>query len=109
QLPDYPITQLLDSLDSPSTFSTCFVMTSCCATVVFLCSPVTTRGIDPAMSWRARAPAVTTNSKELESFDLSIIFYLCAGAPPPAPAAPRCIRSARCFQRLPAMRTYAQF
>src|SRR5207249_6494880 len=77
QLPSYQLTHL--PISSPSIFSTCLVMTSCCATVVSLCSPVTTRGIDPAMSWRARAPAVTTNSKELESFDLSIIFYLCAG------------------------------
>src|SRR5436189_781651 len=48
-------------------------MTSCCATVVFLCSPVTTRGVDPAMSCRARAPAVTTNSNEFGSFERSIM------------------------------------
>ena len=40
------------------------VRTSFCATVVFLCSPTSTRGVEPARSWRARAPAVTTNSNE---------------------------------------------
>src|SRR5439155_1009151 len=79
QLPDYPIIQLLDYSIVPvfvspgSIFSTCFVMTSRWATVVFLCSPTSTRGTDPARSWRARAPAVTTNSKELGSFVRSII------------------------------------
>src|SRR5947199_6105159 len=53
-----------------------FVMTSCCATVVFLCSPTTTRGVDPAINWRARAPAVTTNSNELGNLLRSIMFYL---------------------------------
>src|SRR5262249_34880119 len=58
---------------STSIFSTAFVTTSCCATVVFLCSPTATRGVDPARSCRARAPAVTTNSNELESLLRSIM------------------------------------
>src|SRR5262249_56726612 len=59
--------------DSASIFSTCRVITSVCATVVFLCSPTATRGVDPASSCRARAPAVTTNSNELESLLRSIM------------------------------------
>src|SRR4029453_7032114 len=59
-----------------SIFSTAFVMTSCWAMVVFLCSPVATRAVDPASSCRARAPAVTTNSKELRSLLRSIISNL---------------------------------
>ena len=35
----------------------------------FLCSPTATRGVEPASSCRARAPAVTTNSNELGSLD----------------------------------------
>src|SRR2546422_10970698 len=52
------------------------MITSCCAIVVSLCSPTVTRGVDPASSWRARAPAVTTNSNELESLLRSIILFL---------------------------------
>src|SRR6266566_7906366 len=48
-------------------------MTSCCATVVFLWSPTVTRGVDPASSCRARAPAVTTNSNELGNLLRSIM------------------------------------
>src|SRR4051794_18158853 len=58
---------------SRSIISTCFVSTSCCATVVFLCSPDSTRGVDPASSCLARAPAVTTNSNEFGSLERSII------------------------------------
>src|SRR5204862_8273133 len=47
---------------SGSSFSTAFVTTSSCALVVFLCLPTSTLGVEPASSWRARAPAVTTNS-----------------------------------------------
>src|SRR4249919_172058 len=66
--------QIHDSFGgSGSIFSTARVMTSCWATVVFLCSPTVTRGVDPARSWRARAPAVTTNSNELGSLERSII------------------------------------
>ena len=56
-----------------SIFSTAPVSTSFCATVVFLCSPTATRGVEPASSWRARAPAVTTNSNELGSLVRSIM------------------------------------
>src|SRR5882762_5394079 len=56
-----------------ATFSTARVMTSCCAMVVFLCWPALTRGVDPASSCRARAPAVTTNSNELGSLLRSIM------------------------------------
>src|SRR5579872_5866266 len=56
-----------------SIFSTALVMTSVCAIVVFLCSPTATRGTDPARSWRARAPAVTTNSNEFGSLLRSIM------------------------------------
>src|SRR3954468_2006875 len=48
-------------------------MTSCAAIVVFLWSPTVTRGVDPASSWRARAPAVTTNSNEFGSLVRSIM------------------------------------
>src|SRR4051812_10973011 len=56
-----------------SIFSTARVITSVCATVVFLCSPTATRGVEPASSWRARAPAVTTNSNEFGSLLRSIM------------------------------------
>src|SRR4030095_9261608 len=59
-----------------SIFSTAFVMTSCWAMVVFLCSPVATRAVDPASSCRARAPAVTTHSNESRSLLRSIISNL---------------------------------
>src|SRR5215831_10186579 len=59
--------------DSGAIFSTALVITSVCAIVVFLCSPTMTRGVDPARSCRARAPAVTTNSKELGSLVRSIM------------------------------------
>src|SRR5262245_52471571 len=59
-----------------SFFSTAFVMTSCWAMVVFLCSPVATRAVGPASSCRARAPAVTTNSNELGNLLRSIISSL---------------------------------
>src|SRR3954470_21547029 len=58
---------------SGTTFSTSRVTTSRWATVVFLCSPTSTRGTDPARSCRARAPAVTTNSNELGSLLRSIM------------------------------------
>src|SRR5678815_1713750 len=70
QLLDYQIAHL--PVSSGSIFSTALVITSRCATVVFLCSPTSTRGVDPARSCRARAPAVTTNSNELESLLRSI-------------------------------------
>src|SRR4051812_7794204 len=73
---DYPITRLPDhsmGFSSRSSASTCLVMTSWAATVVFLCSPTATRGVEPASSWRARAPAVTTNSNELGSLERSIM------------------------------------
>src|SRR6478752_1230633 len=69
---------------SASTFSTTLVITSRCATVVFLCSPTATRGVDPASSWRARWPAVTTNSNELGNLLRSIMKgpdYVFGGAP----------------------------
>src|SRR5438034_427826 len=70
-------TKLMDystgGLGSGSIFSTALVATSVCATVVFLCSPTATRGVDPASSCRARAPAVTTNSNELGSLVRSIM------------------------------------
>src|SRR5438876_1934440 len=70
-------TRLMDystgGLGSGSSFSTARVATSVCATVVFLCSPTATRGVDPASSCRARAPAVTTNSNELGSLLRSIM------------------------------------
>src|SRR5712691_5376213 len=69
QLPSYSITKS----SSFWIFSTAFVTTSSCEMVVFLCSPAATRGVDPARSWRARAPAVTTNSNELESLLRSIM------------------------------------
>src|SRR5262245_9187094 len=48
-------------------------MTSCLAMVVFLCSPTGTRGVEPAMSCRARWPAVTMNSNELGNLLRSIM------------------------------------
>src|SRR5205807_10527046 len=56
RLSNYSITRLLDYSIVPvfvlpgSIFSTYFVMTSRWATVVFLCSPTSTRGTDPARS-----------------------------------------------------------
>src|SRR5262249_40677687 len=61
------------SVLSRSIASTAFVIPSSWATVVFLGSPTSTRGVDPFRSWRARAPAVTTNSKELGNLLRSIM------------------------------------
>ena len=84
--------QSFDLVTVSSIFSTAFVITSCCATVVFLCSPTATRGVEPASSWRARAPAVTTNSNEFGSLRsvnhenvLTIVFGRAAHALQPRP------------------------
>src|SRR5262245_29863980 len=73
---------MLVSTEAASTFSMTLVSTSRWASVVFLWSPTSMRGVQPAMSWRARAPAVTTNSNELLSLLLSIIIYSVVGPHP---------------------------
>src|SRR5436309_1462901 len=78
---NYQTIQLSDSV-IVSSFSTAFVMISCCAMVTFLCSPTATRGVLPARSWRARAPAMTTNSNELDSLLLSIMRSFLESTPP---------------------------